>query len=556
MLIRNGHEITKKLRNVNGEFKEITKVLRNVNGVFKEVYSSRPTDWTYTVTSNVVSITAYIGSDTDVVLPAASKFGGTSIQFATGTTTTGVFYNNRTTMTSLTLNDDLTVIGEYSCYECSALTSLTIPSSVTTIGIGAFQYCTGLTSVNYNATSAGNISANTNAPFRYSGKSSGCALSIGSNVTTVPNYMFYDFDNLTSATIGNSVTTIGTSAFGACSLMTTVTMGTSVQSLSTYAFGYCSALTTISLPSTVTSIGGYAFQYCTSMTSITMSSGIQTIGTYAFRVCSALTSISIGSTLTSLGNYAFYNCTSLATATIGGTSSTTMGSYVFRLCTSLATLTIPFVGATMGGTTNTHFGYIFGDSAYLTSSTASSTYIPSSLTTLTISGGSIASYACRYVTSLTKLNINVGVSSIGSLAFSYCTGLTYLYAWNNDDNTMNSSIEGSAFWECTSLSFVMIGSLLDSTPQYYITVGVFAFGNCTSLATLYIGYAVSKIYNAAFYNCSAIGFAHFMYYYWLVNSSDTSSGATAITVNNSSGSNITYLISTYVSRYWFSEKWY
>ncbi|MDR3264111.1 MAG: InlB B-repeat-containing protein, partial [Clostridiales bacterium] len=52
----------------------------------------------------------------------------------------------------------------------------------------------------------------------------------------------------------------------------------------------------------------------------------------------------------------------------------------FKSCTKLVKLTIPFVGATLDGTSNTHFGYIFGANNV-------SSYIPSPLKEVIVTGG-------------------------------------------------------------------------------------------------------------------------------------------------------------------------
>ena len=63
------------------------------------------------------------------------------------TTSTGNAFNGCTGLTSVTLEDGLTLIGYGMFMNCTGLTSIVIPNSVTRIGTGAFQGCTGLTSI-------------------------------------------------------------------------------------------------------------------------------------------------------------------------------------------------------------------------------------------------------------------------------------------------------------------------------------------------------------------------------------------------------------------------
>ena len=50
-------------------------------------------------------------------------------------------------MTSVTIGNSVTSIGDCAFFDCTALTSVTIGNSVTSIGVGAFYNCPSLTSV-------------------------------------------------------------------------------------------------------------------------------------------------------------------------------------------------------------------------------------------------------------------------------------------------------------------------------------------------------------------------------------------------------------------------
>ena len=86
--------------------------------------------------------------------------------------------------------------------ECTSLTSVTIPDSVTTIGDGVCQDCSGLTSV-----------------------------TIPDNVTSIGRYAFAWCESLTSVTIPDSVTSIGDLAFVTAGLTSVTVKATTPPSL-------------------------------------------------------------------------------------------------------------------------------------------------------------------------------------------------------------------------------------------------------------------------------------------------------------------------------------
>ena len=88
----------------------------------------------------------YTGTDTELVL--SEDYNGKSYeiyQYA-------FYYCNR--LTSVTIPDNVTSIGDGAFYRCRGLTSITIPNSVTSIGDSAFYGCKKLKEIHYNGTKA------------------------------------------------------------------------------------------------------------------------------------------------------------------------------------------------------------------------------------------------------------------------------------------------------------------------------------------------------------------------------------------------------------------
>ena len=135
-------------------------------------------------------------------------------------------------LTSYSIPNIVTTIGESAFDSCFDLTSVTIPNSVTTIEEGAFFYC-GLTSI-----------------------------TIPSSVTKIEPCAFECCYNLTSINIPNGVREIKCSTFASCTNLRSVTISNSVTRIGTGAFAYCTNLTNVNIPSSVTKIGPHAFEGC------------------------------------------------------------------------------------------------------------------------------------------------------------------------------------------------------------------------------------------------------------------------------------------------------
>ena len=208
-------------------------------------------------------------------------------------------------LTSVTIPNSVTIIGNYAFSGCSGLTSITIPNSVTNIEEYAFYNCTGLTSI-----------------------------IIPSSVSSIVNGAFCGCTSLSSITIPNSVSTIGYDAFYECTSLNSITIPNSVTSVGGSAFCNCSGLTSITIPNSLTRIENYTFQDCTALTSITIPNSVNTIGQSAFSGCTGLTSITIPNSVTYVDSNAFSGCTNITSITIG-TGVRRIYSNVFANCEKL-----------------------------------------------------------------------------------------------------------------------------------------------------------------------------------------------------------------------------
>ena len=175
------------------------------------------------------------------------------------------------------------VIMDSAFRDCTSLTSITIPDIVTNIGNYAFEGCSNLTSV-----------------------------IIGNSVTSIGYEAFAYCGGLTSIKIPDSVISIGDYAFQSCTSLTSVTIPDGVTSIENNAFYRCYSLKNITIPDSVTSIGNEAFAGC-SMKSITIPDSVTSIGWSAFTGCSELTNITIGRGVTEIGLTVITSCDNLKT---------------------------------------------------------------------------------------------------------------------------------------------------------------------------------------------------------------------------------------------------
>ena len=115
-------------------------------------------------------------------------------------------YINNELVTSITIPDSVTEIGNFAFIGCTSLTSITIPDSVTEIGGYAFNGCTSLTSIII----PDSVTKIYDATFENCGSLESVALP--KSVTNIDRWAFCGCTSLTSIVIPASVTYIGEEA--------------------------------------------------------------------------------------------------------------------------------------------------------------------------------------------------------------------------------------------------------------------------------------------------------------------------------------------------------
>ena len=429
--------------------------------------------WKTTADTVATAITALSGEYTHYIIVSGAITSDTISAIKTA------LKNNSSVKVNLDLSGTtgLNKLPSYAFFECSNLTSVTIPDCVTEIGESAFSSCYRLESV-----------------------------TIPDNVTTISDHAFENCSSSTSVTIGDSVTYIGNYAFSFCRNLTSVTIPDNVTTLGDYAFENCECLTSVTIPDSVTSIGDYAFNNCNNLTSVTIPDYITEIASGTFYGCSSLTSVTIPDSVTSIDDYAFNNCNNLTEFNVSTNNQNfSLSDDRKILYNKSKTTLIAYPSATENITIPISVTSI-SNSAFSYCKNLTSVTIPDSVT-------SIGSYAFYYCSSLESVTIPDSVTSIGDYAFSWCTNLTsvtisdsvtsignsvFSYCYRLESVTIPNgvtSIGNYAFNECSSLTSVTI-------PDSVTSIGNHAFSWCTNLTSVTIPDSVTFIDNWAFGNCS------------------------------------------------------
>ena len=500
-------------------------------------------------TSSTTSTTYYIPSS----LKSVTVTGGNILHGA---------FRGCTALTSITIPDSVTSIGNSAFFGCKGLTSITIPVSVTSIGDSAFSRCNNLQDIYITDIAAWCNISGLNKLMGYGSSNKklyinnelATSITIPNGVTKIPSNAFRGCTGLTSVTISDSVTSIDDSAFFGCSGLTRITIPDSVTNIGNSAFGGCTGLTSVKIGNGVTSIAYGAFSNCTGLSSVMVAEGnaiyhsadncvIQTenkilvlgcktsvipadgsvsrISDYAFFSCSGLTSVTIPDSVTSIGEGAFAYCYGLINITIPN-SVTSIGESAFYNCTGLTSIKIPD-GVTSIGSDAFYGCYrlieVYNKSALsITAGSSSNGYVAyyaknvytneggSKLTTdengYVIYTDGDEKILVAYLGTNAELVLPSNITKIYKYAFWGCTGLTSVTIGNSV-----TRIGSSAFSGCTGLTSIIVD---EGNTKYH------SAGNClieTATKTLILGCktsvipaegSVTSIGNYAFYNCSGL----------------------------------------------------
>lgn len=389
-----------------------------------------------------------------------------------------------TSLSSITIPDDVTTIGASAFTNCTSLSNVEMPILLRTIGIYAFYGCTALDTL----TLSDSITAINDYAFA---NSSLKAVSIPSGLNTIDIGVFKGCTSLSSVTFSqnSNVVSIQQQAFNGCSNLQSITFPDGLQTFGYNSFENCTSLESLVLPDSVTIIGGSVFKGCTNLKSVIIGDGCTTIAYQAFSNCTSLSAVTIGSGITQIDN-AFINCP-LDTVIVKATTPPTLASGAFSQaniiyvpCDSVETYRNANIWSSIK---RKIFGIPpcyeemlltahYNDSTtYLvpcaTSADAITTYEtvfyapkPSSAMTDAVIGDcavSISGSTFKGFKSLSSVTIGNNVTTIGSDAFSGCTALKSLTIPSGV-----TTLSGYTFENCSSLDYIEFKSTTPPTLQH------------------------------------------------------------------------------------------
>ena len=224
-------------------------------------------------------------------------------------------------ITSVTLPEGLTTIGDFAFNCCAVVDGIVIPSTVTRIGICPFSYCPQMNSLSI---AEGNTHYVMDGLMVYSAGYDtlvSCHKS-GTTVTLNPNVkVLGGFENNTwvrNITIPETVTDILDNCFNGCQI-TNITLPAHMKAIGRKAFSENDKLTSVTMPQTLLSMGQGAFEHCYALTSIVIPDSLRVIPKEAFNSCIKLSSVTWNYDVEEIGDYAFW-----AMSQMSGTHITTL----------------------------------------------------------------------------------------------------------------------------------------------------------------------------------------------------------------------------------------
>lgn len=482
-------------------------------------------DFEYEVVAENVTINQYIGTATEVAIPAEIE-GHPVVAIAAEA------FKDNVTIDTIVIPDSVTTIGEYAFCGCTSLKNVNLPNPLLQLSAGIFENCTSLTTIEIPKSVL--TTEGYGSEWAWKRPFNGCdnleTVVFEEGAKQIPNHIFAHCTGLKNVTIPSTVTQINEYAFYGCSGLTTINLPEGVTNIERSAFENCTGLTKIEMPDSVIETGENVFKGCTAVTEIKISNSLTNLKKGLFSECTSLTGIVIPKSVVTTDGYngeyslSFDGCKNLTTVAFEE-GTVQIADHIFANCTGVKNVTIPSTVKQIG------------EYAFYGCSSLAEVNLPDEVT-------KIDNSVFRECTSLAEVNIPNGVTSLGNDVFYNCTSLTniempdsvtetgtgvFLGCSSLKEVTLSGSLvnlRDGIFKDCISLTSITIPQSVQTTDGYNgfydipfdgcinLTTAVFEegtkqiadhiFSGCTGLKNVKIPATVEKISEYAFFGCTQL----------------------------------------------------
>ena len=320
-------------------------------------------------------------------------------------------------------------------------------------------------------------------------------------VTSIGNYAFYKYSNITSIKFADTITKVGDYALGFCSKLETLELpenisevgvhafascikleNATVKALGRYAFVNCSGLKSVTIQGNVSDIPEYAFSNCSSLNGVVISDGVQKIDAFAFNSCKALTKVDLPDSIIEMSSSSFQNCSSLEELNINSSKYRNQGKVVYSSDFKNLLFCLPTIE---GEVTIPEGVTSICEEAFYNCNKMTQVTIPDSVT-------EIGDRCFKGCTSLESASLSDNISSLGMSVFQGCSSLKSARLPKN-----LTVIPASMFASCSNLEEFNI-------PENVTEIGNSAFQQCFKIQNISLPESITTIGKEAFWGCKAM----------------------------------------------------